>query len=313
MVAPFCDRLIHRRSLELGISGCNGCSCASQVKGADVPLFIYVNTNQRARSHIAQVVGAEHHAVADFMLDTDIHLYRARRLVVRREQTNTAVRTNSLTQEITDVARIGSLEIGWVPSLHEIPERQDLRDDVADVIAIAAEVGTCARATRCDGPGIYRYGLWFAAKTTAGYLVESSGLQTQRSIKQDIVVDYVLEIKADAGTDHSFAVLHWVPGDTQLGRKVKVSLLNSVSKPGESGVDIRIRRQVAIGTPSVAVITQAHIQGKVRLDLPRIAYIKADPVIRSQPACREAQSRLKRVKSLPITEADPIHIPVSTD
>src|SRR3984957_13570984 len=126
---------------ERGVGSCNGSICPRQVKDAGVAYTVDVNTGQCARFHIAQVIGAEYHAMADFMLNAKVQLQRPRRLIIGVQYIGCTVRAYAGRQEVADVTGVGSLQIKRIPSLHLVEEREDRRNLVADAIVIAAEIG----------------------------------------------------------------------------------------------------------------------------------------------------------------------------
>src|SRR5262249_25653716 len=126
-------------------------------------------------------------------------------------------------------------------------------------------------------------------------------------IKEDVIPDDVLKEEPDPSADHRLAIVAGIPRKTDLRRQISVGLLYPIAVSRKFSVDFRDCRQITVGTASVAVIAQAEAHGKVRLDLPRVADIEADPVIRSKAAGWEAQSRIKSGESLSIAYAQPVH------
>src|SRR6202140_896421 len=144
--------------------------------------------------------------MADFMLNAEVQLQRARRLVIGVQYIGCTVRAYAGSQEVADVTGVGSLQIKRIPSLHLLEEREDRWNLVADAIVVAAEIGLALLARRYR-PACYRDGLRQTVSTSVGRLVEGPGLQAQRPIKQNVVENYVLVVKRGSTPNHGLAVL----------------------------------------------------------------------------------------------------------
>ena len=144
-----------------------------------------------------------------------------------------------------------------------LPETRDLRDDGADVNVVTADPrsgfnGSAAYGNRFGSP----------AETGAGHCVKGAGLEACRTIKQHVVPDHVLEEQANAATNDGFAVLVRIPGESDLRGEIQIGLGDPVPVSREGRVDIGICRQITIGAPGVAVVTQSEAESEIRLYLP---------------------------------------------
>ena len=117
--------------------------------------------------------------MTDFTLDTDIHLHRARTLVVRCKQPNITATSLSGRQEVADVVRIWGLEIERVPGQNLLPKRQNLR--YLGAHWLITEIKRRVRRYRADKTTRVkaradRNRLRQSAQTGASYRIEGSGL-----------------------------------------------------------------------------------------------------------------------------------------
>ncbi len=73
------DRTLHTRSScrasEGGVCIRNSSQRSARVEVLNAAFVVDVNAQQRSGFDVAQVVSAEHHAVPDFTLDSDVHLH----------------------------------------------------------------------------------------------------------------------------------------------------------------------------------------------------------------------------------------------
>src|ERR1700674_1762325 len=108
--------------------------------------------------NVAQVIGGEHHAPPNLALDANVHLHRARCLVIGSKYAQREV--HSPGNEVADEVRIGILETERVERLVEALEGSDVARCLTD--RDGPSRGSAARVrTGLDGRApIYRNFLW---------------------------------------------------------------------------------------------------------------------------------------------------------
>src|SRR3984957_12265774 len=187
-----------------------------------------------------------------------------------------------------------------------MPESQSSGDRRADWTLCAAAIADSIG--RCDHSGIRRdVALSHAVKASFVNLVEGAILQAKRPIKQDVVVNDVLVIQPNSATHHRLAVFARIPGNPQLRSEVEIGLSNGIAVAGECRVNLWNGRQIAIRPACVAVVTKTQADGKVGLNLPRIADVETNSVIRSQSTSGKTQGRRKGVKAESVSESYVLH------
>src|ERR1017187_1645144 len=157
-------------SSERRIRSCDRGLRGSQIEVADGAVMVYINTEQRVSFYVPQKVGAEHRPPADLSLYPEVHLDRARSLVIRCE--NAQGHAQSRTKEISNVVRVRSLQIQWIPGFVLLPELKYGRNGITRMNVVAA--GTGGRRNRSAG---YGYGCRYSVEAGVGGLVEGTGFQ----------------------------------------------------------------------------------------------------------------------------------------
>src|SRR5262249_4185637 len=67
-----------------------------------------------------------------------------------------------------------------------------------------------------------------------------------------------------------------------------------------------LSRNVAVRSTGVAYITQAEVESQIGADLPGVAHIPLNPVVRPEPAAGQAEGRLFRGEALAVAHEDEI-------
>src|SRR6185312_8224295 len=133
------------------------------------------------------------------------------------------------------------------------------------------------------------------------------------AIEQIVIEDGVFIIDAGTGTNDSLSASGWIPRETCRWTKVMSGNADAIAQslsPEIQNVSVtwracchktrskpwielraRNRRYVGIGASCVTYVTHAKIQGEVRPNLPGIANVALNSIIRSQAAARKTESR----------------------
>ena len=78
--------------------------------------------------------------------------------------------------------------------------------------------------------------------------------------------------------------------------------MNAISQPRAKLVELRNWREVAVGAPGIANVTQPVSQSQIWFDLPGIAKIKREPIVRTRTAGRKAKRRYLRREPDPVPQ-----------
>ena len=129
-------------------------------------------------------------------------------------------------------------------------------------------------------------------------------MQAVGTIEQHVVENDILVVQPDAGTDDCLAVFGRIPSNAQLGSKIRIRLIDTVSPAGKSSIDRGISRQIAVSSTGIVVVPNAYCNREVRLYLPSIPHVEREAMIRTKPAGRKSQRGLKGAEALTIAVAN---------
>src|SRR5262245_11247484 len=76
--------------------------CIHQVECAHRTAMVYVNAEEIPRGYVAQEINTQHQAGSHLMLQSDVHLHRARSLIIRRQQAQTILVWPGKSIRVTD-------------------------------------------------------------------------------------------------------------------------------------------------------------------------------------------------------------------
>ena len=130
------------------VGGGNSRLRVGQVEEAGVANVIGVDAQQVVRGHIAQVIRREHNSPSDFALDTDVHLHRARRHILRSEQVGSGD-VNAVRQSIPNVLAIVGRTLRQGECLVFLLQLHNLRSHASD--RLPADGGRVNRAGERQG------------------------------------------------------------------------------------------------------------------------------------------------------------------
>src|ERR1051326_2654037 len=233
-------------------------------------------------------------------LDSDVDLYRTRSLIIRCE--NPQGYSQSSREKVPNVVWVRSLQIQRISVLILLPKLKYGGNGIPRMNVVAART-----SGRCNRSAGYGYGRWYTIEAGIRSLVEGTGLQPERSVKQYVVEDDVFVEQTRTRADHSPSILVGIPRDANLRREIHIGLIDPVPHPRKGSIDGRIGPEVAIGASGIVVISQSNGQREVRLDLPTVPKVPPQAIVGAQTASREAQCRRESAKSQAVSISDSLH------